>query len=61
MRENKTLLTIICIGVAVVAIATAAFVFRTQIQDFVMEVKDRIEDKRLFRKDYSDATCADDM
>ena len=61
MRENRTLLTLICVGVAIAAVATAAFVFRNQIQDFVMEVKDRIEEKRCYRdKDFSDATCADE-
>ena len=62
MKENKTLLTLICVGVAIVAIATAAFVFRNQIHDFILEVKDRVEEKRCFRKkDYSDATCSDEM
>jgi len=58
MREYKLIICAIGVGVALVAAVTAVMVFRNEIIDFFVGLKDTIEDKRFSRRteyaDYAD-------
>ncbi|MCL2200687.1 MAG: hypothetical protein FWB75_01885 [Oscillospiraceae bacterium] len=47
MKDNKVMIYAICGFVAVAAAVTAIYIFREQIADFFVDVKARIDEKRL--------------
>ena len=47
MKDNKVLVYAICGFVAVAAAITAIYLFRNEIADFFVDVKARIDEKRL--------------
>ena len=59
MKGYKLILCALCAFVTVVAAVTAVIVFRNEIADFFVEVKDKFEDKKWFRKDGEFADYAD--
>jgi hypothetical protein len=55
MKGNKVLVYAICGFVAVAAAVTAVYVFRNEIADFFVDIKARIDEKRLTRTgEYAD-------
>ena len=55
MKSNKLLIYCICGVVAVAAAATAVYIFRNEIADFFVDIKARIDEKRLRRAgEYAD-------
>ena len=49
MKGNKILIYAICGFVAVAAAVTAVYIFRNEIADFFVDIKARIDEKRLAR------------
>ena len=47
MKDNKILIYAICGFVAVTAAVTAVYLFRNEIADFFVDIKARIDEKRL--------------
>ena len=47
MKCNKVLVYAVCGFVAVAAAVTAVYVFRNEIADFFVDIKARIDEKRL--------------
>ncbi|MCL2366083.1 MAG: hypothetical protein FWC75_03440 [Oscillospiraceae bacterium] len=47
MNNNKILIYAICGFVAVAAAVTAVYLFRNEIADFFVDIKARIDEKRL--------------
>jgi hypothetical protein len=47
MKGNKVLIYAICGFVAVAAAVTAIYIFRNEIADFFVDIKARIDEKRL--------------
>ena len=47
MKDNKILIYAICGFVAVAAAVTAVYLFRNEIADFFVDIKARIDEKRL--------------
>ena len=58
MKGSKILVYAICAIVTVAAVVTAIVIFRNQIADFFVEIKDKIDIKKLRRNgefaDYAD-------
>jgi len=58
MKGNKLLLCAVCVFVTVIAAITAISIFRNEIADFFVDIKDRIDVKRFRRNgeyaDYAD-------
>ena len=58
MKGNKLLLCAICAFVTVVAAITAFFIFRNEIAEFFVDIKEKIDFKRFKRNgeyaDYAD-------
>jgi hypothetical protein len=58
MRTHKLLITAIGCGIALIAAVTAIIIFKNEIIDFFIGLKDTIEDKRFSRRteyaDYAD-------
>jgi len=55
MKDNKILIYAICGFVAVAAAVTAVYLFRNEIADFFVDIKARIDEKRLSaRGEYAD-------
>jgi len=58
MKGNKLLLYAICGFVMIAAAVTAIYIFRNEIADFFVDIKARIEEKKLRRNgeyaDYAD-------
>ncbi|MCL2402543.1 MAG: hypothetical protein FWC90_07885 [Oscillospiraceae bacterium] len=55
MGDQKTLIRLICISIALVSAVVAFIVFKAQIFGFLGELKERIDDKRCLRRgEYTD-------
>jgi len=55
MKAYKIILSIICAFVAVATIVAAIVIFRNEIADFFVDIKARIDEKRLQRNgEYAD-------
>ena len=58
MKDNKLMTYVICTAIAIVAIATAIFIFRKEIADCVANFMDKVEAKKLHHNgeydDYAD-------
>ena len=55
MNGKKVLLTAICAFVAIAAAITAIIIFKSEIIEFFVEVKDKIDAKRFHRNgEYAD-------
>ena len=59
MKGYKLVLCALCAFVTVVAAITAIIVFRNEIADFFVVVKDKIDDKKWFGKNGEFADYAD--
>ena len=59
MKEQRSFFAIICIALALISAAVAFFAFKAQIFDFVMELKEKINEKRCGCAEYTDSTCAE--
>ena len=47
MKGNKIIFYAVCAFVAVAAAVTAIYIFRNEIADFFVDIKSRIDEKRL--------------
>ena len=47
MRGNKIIFYAVCAFVAVAAAVTAVYIFRNEIADFFVDIKARIDEKRI--------------
>jgi hypothetical protein len=54
MKKHKLLLCAACAFVTVVAAVTAFVIFRNEITEFFVDVKEKIDIKRYRNSDYSD-------
>ena len=59
MKGYKLVLCAVCAVVTVIAAITAIIVFRNEIAYFLADVKDKLDEKKWFRKDGEFADYAD--
>jgi len=59
MKGSKLILCAVCVVVTVVAAVTAIIIFRNEIAYFLTELKEKVDEKKWFRRNGEYADYAD--